>query len=181
MRAALFSRSVDRRVTFEACLGPVAADRMTGGERLDGGPEGRAASSRAIPEVLELLIGEGANEAEVGVFIFDDDGNYVAANQHGANLLGVTVAELLTRRAGDFTVGNPPPADILPSSHRESVQMVRRADGEWIPTAFLVVPTTVSKMPFRIAIVWQLEADDPRAVSAAAELAARQTPRLVDP
>ena len=93
----------------------------------------------------------------------------------------MTVAELLTRRAGDFAVGNPPPADILPSSHRESVQMVRGADGEWIPTAFLVVATTVSKMPFRIAIVWQLEADDPRAVSAAAELAARQTPRRVDP
>ena len=59
--------------------------------------------------------------------------------------------------------------------------MVRGADGEWIPTAFLVVATTVAKMPFRIAIVWQLEADDPRAVSATAELAGRQTPRLVDP
>ncbi|HEV2590710.1 MAG TPA: hypothetical protein VGU02_02335, partial [Gaiellaceae bacterium] len=91
------------------------------------------------------------------------------------NLLGVTIDELLTRRAGDFTVGNPP-ADILPTSHRESVQMIRRADGEWIPAAFVVVPTRVSRMPFRIAVVWHLEADDQRATAAADQLNARRTP-----
>jgi PAS domain S-box-containing protein len=118
---------------------------------------------RSLPLLQATLLGDGADHAEVGIFIFDEDGNYIAANEHGAHLLGLTRKELLTHRAGDFTVGNPPPADILPESRRESAQMIRRADGRWIPVAFVVVPTRVSGLSFRISIVWELAADDPRA------------------
>jgi PAS domain-containing protein len=124
--------------------------------------------------MLDVLLGEAMNAAEFGIFVFDDDGNYVAANAYGASLLGTSVEDLLRRRAGDFTVGNPPPADINPTSHRESTHMIRRADdGEWVPLAFVVVPTRVSGMPFRVAVVWPLAEDDPRATAAAARLTAQ--------
>lgn len=128
---------------------------------------------RSLPLLQATLLGDGAEHAEVGIFVFDEDGNYIAANEHGAHLLGLSRAELLTHRAGDFTVGNPPPDDILPSSRRESAQMIQRSDGRWIPAAFVVVPTRVSGLSFRISIVWQLDADDPRAREAAEVLRGR--------
>ena len=38
--------------------------------------------------VLATLLGDGAEHAEIGLFIYDDDGRYVAVNRYGADLLG---------------------------------------------------------------------------------------------
>lgn len=116
--------------------------------------------------VLASLLGDGAEHAEVGLFIYDDDGKYVAVNRYGAELLGYDRGELLEHDVGDFTAGGIDRSVLLRRERREGTRVVRRKDGSEQPVAFVVTPTQVGSLWFSLAVVWELAADDPRAVDA---------------
>jgi PAS domain-containing protein len=65
-------------------------------------PGGR---EQAADVVQTTLLGDGADNVELGIFVYDDDGKYVAVNRQAAELLGYPRAELLTRHDADFTEG----------------------------------------------------------------------------
>jgi PAS domain S-box-containing protein len=122
---------------------------------------------KAPPDiVLASLLGDGAEHAEVGVFIYDDDGKYVAINRYGAELLGYDRSELLTHDVGDFTAGGIDRDVLLRLEQREGVRIVQRKDGLQKTVAFVVTPTQVGSFWFYLAVVWEIAADDPRAASA---------------
>jgi PAS domain S-box-containing protein len=122
---------------------------------------------KAPPDiVLASLLGDGAEHAEVGVFIYDDDGKYVAINRYGAELLGYDRNELLTHDVGDFTAGGIDRDVLLRLEQREGVRIVQRKDGLQKTVAFVVTPTQVGSFWFYLAVVWEIAADDPRAASA---------------
>jgi PAS domain S-box-containing protein len=116
--------------------------------------------------VLTSLLGEGAENAEIGLFVYDDDGRYVSVNRYGADLLGHDRTELLTRDVADFTEGGIDRSVLLRRERREGVRIVHRKDGSQVPVAFVVTPTQVSSLWFYLAVVWELPADDPRAADA---------------
>jgi PAS domain S-box-containing protein len=116
--------------------------------------------------VLASLLGDGAEHAEIGLFIYDDDGKYVAINRYGAELLGYDRGELLEHDVADFTVGGIDRSVLLRLERREGVRIVRRQDGSEQAVAFVVTPTQVGSLWFYLAVVWELAADDPRAASA---------------
>jgi PAS domain S-box-containing protein len=116
--------------------------------------------------VLASLLGEGAEHAEVGLFIYDDDGKYVAINRYGAELLGYERGELLEHDVGDFTAGGLDRNVLLRLERREGVRIVQRKDGSERTVAFIVTPTQVGGFWFYLAVVWELAADDPRAATA---------------
>jgi PAS domain S-box-containing protein len=122
---------------------------------------------KAPPDiVLASLLGDGAEHAEVGVFIYDDDGKYVAINRYGAELLGYDRSELLTHDVGDFTAGGIDRDVLLRLEQREGVRIVQRKDGLQKTVAFVVTPTQVGSFWFYLAVVWEIAADDPRAAAA---------------
>jgi PAS domain S-box-containing protein len=116
--------------------------------------------------VLASLLGEGAENAEVGLFIYDDDGKYVAINRFGAELLGYERGELLEHDVGDFTAGGLDREVLLRLEQREGVRIVQRKDGSEKIVAFVVTPTQVGSFWFYLAVVWEIAADDPRAANA---------------
>jgi PAS domain S-box-containing protein len=116
--------------------------------------------------VLASLLGDGTENAEVGVFIYDDDGKYVAINRHGAELLGYDRGDLFTRDVGDFTAGGIDRDVLLRPERREGVRVVQRKDGSEKVVAFLVTPTQVGSLGFYLAVVWEIDRDDPRAAGA---------------
>ena len=116
--------------------------------------------------VLASLLADGAEHAELGLFIYDDDGKYVAVNRYGAELLGYERSELLTHDVADFTAGGIDRSLLLKPERREGVRLVHRKDGSTIPVAFVVASTQVSSLSFYLAVVWELDADDPRAANA---------------
>jgi PAS domain S-box-containing protein len=116
--------------------------------------------------VLASLLGDGAEHAEIGLFIYDDDGKYVAINRFGAELLGYDRGELLEHDVGDFTAGGIDRDLLLRLEQREGVRIVQRKDGTERTVAFVVTPTQVGSFWFYFAVVWELTPDDPRATAA---------------
>jgi PAS domain S-box-containing protein len=121
-------------------------------------------SSREI--VLGTLLGEGAEGAEIGISIYDDDGRYVAVNKYGCELLGYDLDELLTHDVGDFTKGGIDRTVLLKPDRREGVRLVTRKDGSSVPVAFVVSPTRLANLSFYITVWWELPPGDPRATTA---------------
>jgi PAS domain S-box-containing protein len=116
--------------------------------------------------VLQSLLGDGAEHAEIGLFIYDDDGKYVAINRYGADLLGYDRSELLAHDVGDFTEGGIDRNILLRQERREGVRIVTRKDGTRETVAFVVTPTQVGSFWFYLAVVWKLDDEDPRASAA---------------
>lgn len=123
-------------------------------------------SIRAHDAVLSTLLVEASEHATVAIYVYDDDGRYVAVNKCAAELLGYEREELLTHDVGDFTEGGIDRSVLLKPERREGVRLVKRKDGTKIPIAYVVTPTRVASLPFYFAVVWELSPDDPRAATA---------------
>ena len=64
----------------------------------------RKQSNVAQPLVQASLIGEAIDAGPVLVFVFDEDGRYVAANQHACDALGYERDELVTLTVDDVAL-----------------------------------------------------------------------------
>lgn len=121
-----------------------------------------AGNNHSLVSAGELLLGtmlaDGADNVELGIFIYDDQGAYVAANRYAAELLGHTREELLTHHVGDFVDGGVDPALLARLERRHGTRIVRRKDGSELTVSFVVAPTRVSTFSFLFAVVW---ADEP--------------------
>jgi PAS domain S-box-containing protein len=130
-------------------------------------PEESVTERKTPPDiVLASLLGDGAEHAGIGMFIYDDDGKYVAINRYAADLLGYDRSELLEHDVGDFTAGGIDRNVLLRLDRREGVRVVERKDGTKETVAFVVTPTQVGSLWFYLAVVWELAPDDPRASTA---------------
>lgn len=117
--------------------------------------------------VLGALLADAVEGAKLGLFVYDEEGCYIAVNRAAADLLGYAREELLRLDVGDFTPGGLDRSILQASARREGVRKLRRRDGSDVVVAFLVVPTRVSSLAYHLAVVWPLEPDDPRALDAA--------------
>ena len=115
--------------------------------------------------VLQTLLLEAIEAAQMAIVVYDETGRYVTVNDCACELLGYTRQELLTHDVGDFTDGIDRSL-LMREQRREGVRVVRRKDGTTTPVAFVVVPSTVGNLPYFVAAWWALESDDPRAATA---------------
>jgi PAS domain S-box-containing protein len=116
------------------------------------------------------LLGEAVEYAPVGIFVFDDQGRYVAANAYACEQLGYTRDELLELRLGDLAVSK---RDALREYERvmrgeasDGVTEARRKDGSVVALRYRARETTIAGMTFYIGIVWP-EAESQASTSAA--------------
>jgi PAS domain S-box-containing protein len=124
------------------------------------------ASSDARRAVLETLLLEAVQSADMAICVYDEQGRYVTVNECACKILGYDRDDLLTHDVGDFTKGGVDRSRLLRPEHREGVRVVTRKDGSTVPCAFVVTPTRVGHIPYFLAVWWRLEEDDPRAVEA---------------
>jgi PAS domain S-box-containing protein len=126
------------------------------------------AATRSEPLLQITLLGEAVEHAPVGVFVFDDRGEYVAVNQYGCQLLGHDRDTILGSRIGDFAVA---PEDALHSyravvdgDSTEGVTQIRRGDGSTASVRFRARETTIGGLVFYIGIAWPADPAEPRSV-----------------
>jgi PAS domain S-box-containing protein len=124
-------------------------------------------TSRQLPDgVHEALIGKAGECADLGISIYDDDGNFVALNRKAEALLGLPRDDLIARDVASFTDGGIDRTVLRRPEIREGVRLVQRGDGSSIPVAFVVSPTRIANLDFFISVWWELPPDDPRAATA---------------
>jgi len=117
-----------------------------------------ATAGRSEPLLQMTLLGEAVEHAPVGVFVFDEQGRYVAANAYACEQLGYTREELLELRLGDLAVSR---RDAMREYERiarkeaaDGVTRARRKDGTVVRLRFRARETTIAGMTFFIGIAW---------------------------
>jgi PAS domain S-box-containing protein len=120
--------------------------------------------ARAI--VLQTLLLEAIELAEIAICVYDDEGRYITVNDRACAILGYSRDELLTHDVGDFTDGGIERTVLLSNSRREGVRLVIRKDGTTVPVAFVVAATRVGNLPYFVSAWWTLDLDDPRVADA---------------
>jgi PAS domain S-box-containing protein len=115
-------------------------------------------AARAADGIQTTLLGEVIDTADVAVFVFDEDENYVAVNRRACELTGYTREEILEMRVREIS---PRPARTL--KHLEEVSRGRRnrgtakllrKDGTVIEVAYRASHATIAGMPFLVGFCW---------------------------
>ncbi|HST13261.1 MAG TPA: PAS domain S-box protein [Gaiellaceae bacterium] len=123
--------------------------------------------SEAHALVLQTLLLEAVETAQMAICVYDERGQYVTVNDCACSILGYSREELLKHDVADFTEGGIDRKVLLSNEWREGVRLVTRKDGLKVPVAFVVAPTRVGHLPYFVAVWWTLDDDDPRAADAA--------------
>jgi two-component system cell cycle sensor histidine kinase/response regulator CckA len=116
------------------------------------------ATARSEPLLQISLLGEAVEHAPVGVFVFDEQGKYVAVNSYGCKLLGYERDELLEHRIGELAAA-PESAirtyrAVLEGGPEEGLTRVVRRDGSEVDLRFRARETTIGGITFYIGIAW---------------------------
>jgi PAS domain S-box-containing protein len=102
------------------------------------------------------LFGEALASAEqVAVFLWDDDRNYVAANDYACRLVGLTRAELLGKRVGFASPEvEAHVAEVLRHPSQLGRSSLTRADGTVVELEWLTFRTRVAGLPYMASLCW---------------------------
>ncbi len=122
-----------------------------------------SSAARSEPLLQITLLGEAVEHAPVGVFVFDDRGEYVAVNLFGCQLLGLERDAILGSRIGRFAA-DPKEAlrsyrAVVGAASPEGITYVRRGDGSVVALRFRARETAIGGMTFYIGIAWPAEPD----------------------
>ena len=108
-------------------------------------------------DVAQLaLLGEAVEcSQDVGVFVWDEDRNYVAVNQTACRLVGKTRDELLAMRVGDMTENRAQP--LFDEVQRAGLHTGRVTFAS-TTLEFLTCKTRIAGLPYMVSICWPAEA-----------------------
>jgi PAS domain-containing protein len=103
------------------------------------------------------LLGEAAEGLEdAAIFVWDDDRNYVAANDAACALVGKTHAELLGMKVGDMSPDRAEPhfSSVQRGSVHTGSLRIDRADGA-IEIDWMTCRTTLAGLPYMMSVCWR--------------------------
>ena len=114
------------------------------------------ADARAL--IHSALVGEALEHGPIAVFVFDDEGRYLTANQLACDLLGYERGELLRRCVGELSAL---PQEVALESYQRAVKTgveattaVRHADGSVLHLRFRASTARVAGMPVYVGVAW---------------------------
>ena len=118
----------------------------------------RAADNTARALIDTVLVGEALEHGPVAVFVFDENGRYLAVNGMACRLLGYERDELLSLRLGDLSTHTPEEAvqAYLGSMENgaEATTEVRRGDGSLVRLHFRAAAARAAGMPVFVGVAW---------------------------
>ena len=113
-------------------------------------------SARALIDTV--LVGEALEHGPVAVFVFDEEGRYLAVNGMACRLLGYERDDLLSRRIGELSVQTPSEAVeaylAAIEAGTEATTEARHADGSVIRLHFRAASAKVAGMPVFVGVAW---------------------------
>ena len=98
------------------------------------------------------LLGESVEcVGDVGVFVWDEDRNYVAVNQAACRMVGRTRAEILKMRVGDMTPNRASPLfeDVQRAGVHTGTHEFERGVVD-----FLTTRTKIAGLPYQVSVCW---------------------------
>jgi PAS domain S-box-containing protein len=118
-----------------------------------------AAAAEAQRLIQIALLGEAIDFLPLAVFVFDEEGRYVAVNAHATELLGYTRDEFLQLRIGDLAESPATAldayADVAAQRAHEETTRARRKDGSIVELQFRGGATVIAGMPFYVGVAWE--------------------------
>ncbi len=122
----------------------MASNRMT-----------RGLDVEASTMIQQVLLGDAlASATDLGAFVLDEHGRYIAVNDLGCELSGYSRQEIVGRRVGEF---NPHLARL----HARAIEgrlggttFIERKDGTRVDVAYRASSTRISAMPFLVVVCW---------------------------
>jgi PAS domain-containing protein len=118
-------------------------------------------TGESAEQIAQLaLLGEAVEQLQaVAIFVWDDDRNYVAANQAACDLLGRTRAELLTMKVGDMTPNRAAPyfdeVQQHGAVHTGSLRVPRAGDP--VDIDWMTCRTRIAGLPYMVSVCWRKE------------------------
>jgi PAS domain S-box-containing protein len=118
---------------------------------------GVAAEAQRLIQIA--LLGEAIDFLPLAVFVFDEEGRFVAVNAHASELLGYSRNELLQLRIGDLaespTSALDAYAEVAEQRASQATTRARRKDGSIIRLEFRGGATVIGGMPFYVGVAWE--------------------------
>ncbi|HEY7792867.1 MAG TPA: PAS domain-containing protein [Gaiellaceae bacterium] len=113
-------------------------------------------TARALIDTV--LVGEALEHGPVAVFVFDEEGRYLAVNGMACRLLGYERDELLARRLGDLSTQTAEEAVqaylAAMEAGTEATTEVRRGDGSLLRLHFRAASARAAGMPVYVGVAW---------------------------
>jgi PAS domain S-box-containing protein len=105
-----------------------------------------------------VLVGEALEHGPIAVFVFDEEGRYLAVNGMACNLLGYGREDLLARRIGELSVQTASEAVdaylAAMEAGTEATTEVRHANGSIVRLNFRAAAAKVAGMPVFVGVAW---------------------------
>jgi PAS domain S-box-containing protein len=106
--------------------------------------------------MMRALLGEAVDQAGVGILVYDENGNYLAANKTICAQLGYTVDELLALRPEQLSTKPAKAisralADIVRRGARSGTAKLRRKDGSIVSGRYVAARTTIAHIDYYIS------------------------------
>jgi PAS domain-containing protein len=110
-------------------------------------------NSREALDVSQLaLLGEAVEcLGEVGVFVWDEDRNYVAVNQAACRIVGKTRQEILQMKVGDLAPDRASPTFEEVQHPGVHAGTLTAPTGE---IEFMTCQTRVAGLPYMVSVCW---------------------------
>ena len=105
------------------------------------------------------LLGEAAACLEdVAIFVWDEDRNYVAANEAACALVGLSREEVLRMRVGDMTADRAAPlmTEVLHGAVHTGSHRFERPDGP-VAIEWVTCRTRIAGLPYMVSMCWRKE------------------------
>jgi PAS domain-containing protein len=105
------------------------------------------------------LLGEAVECLEdAAIFVWDEDRNYVAANEAACVLIGKTHEELLKMKVGDMTADKAEPhfSSVQTGKLHTGSLRVDRPDGP-VEIDWMTCPTKIAGLPYMLSVCWRRE------------------------
>jgi PAS domain S-box-containing protein len=109
------------------------------------------------PLMQSVLLGEAVEHAPVAILVADEEGRYVAANEHACELLGYTRSELLGLRVGDLRGDEEMPrefAEVQAHGRHDGTTELTRRDGVVLRLRYRASETRIAGLLYYVSVSW---------------------------
>ena len=108
------------------------------------------------PLMQSVLIGEAVEHAPVAILVVDEEGRYVAANEHACELLGYTREELLGLSTADLRRDDEPTelAEVQAHGRHDGITELTRKDGVTLRLRYRASETRIAGLLYYVSVSW---------------------------